>query len=118
MATDQVWNDYIAMSVPSSIFIIVSLKCQKNNRKAKKWRNKPFPLYEELYILVHGVVATGASAFHPGRSPSPSGDTDQSSDDESDPVSSLSTTSVQSILSDELTQEISNSSQVCTLFQD
>jgi len=106
------------MSVPSSIFIIMSLKCQKNNRKTKKWRNKPFPLYDELYILAHGVVATGAGAFHPGGSPSPSGDTDQSSDDESNPVSSLSTTSVQSILSDELMQEISNSSQVCTLFRD
>jgi hypothetical protein len=38
---------------------------------------KPFPLYEDIYDLVHGVIATGAGAFHAGgtlKTPAPISD--------------------------------------------
>ncbi|KLO05895.1 hypothetical protein SCHPADRAFT_838762 [Schizopora paradoxa] len=36
-------------------------------RKAKPWRKKTFPLYDDLASLVDGIVATGEGAFRPGR---------------------------------------------------
>lgn len=34
--------------------------------KAKKWRTSRFPLYDEIAVLVDGIVATGEGAFHAG----------------------------------------------------
>ena len=36
-----------------------------------KWRKTDFPLYETMYELVVGTVATGEGAFRPGRDFSP-----------------------------------------------
>jgi hypothetical protein len=36
------------------------------NTKASHWHKIPFPLYDDIHFLVHGVVATGAGAFHVG----------------------------------------------------
>lgn len=33
----------------------------------KPWRKKAFPLHDDLAILIDGTVATGESAFRPGR---------------------------------------------------
>lgn len=32
------------------------------------WRKKPFPHYDDLALLVDGIIATGEGAFRPGRS--------------------------------------------------
>jgi hypothetical protein len=52
----------------SSIDIYSELQAHPN---AERWRTALFPLYDNIFYLVNGVVATGASAFHPGRSISP-----------------------------------------------
>src|ERR1700761_2208858 len=36
----------------------------------KKWRSKPFPVYDDIQFLVEGTIATGAGAFHAGVLPS------------------------------------------------
>ncbi|KAF8344682.1 hypothetical protein F5887DRAFT_824285, partial [Amanita rubescens] len=54
IATDAVWSAYLA-----------------THKKATRWRSTPFPLYDEVMYLVHGIVATGAGAFHPGLTPEP-----------------------------------------------
>ena len=41
------------------------------NPKASRWRKTPFPLYDDMHFLVHGIVATGAEAFHAGSQPQP-----------------------------------------------
>lgn len=33
----------------------------------KPWRKRSFPLYDDLALLVDGIVATGDNAFRPGR---------------------------------------------------
>ncbi|KAJ7703618.1 hypothetical protein B0H17DRAFT_1127233 [Mycena rosella] len=48
-ASDDVWEVYI-----------------ESHNKARKWRNTPFPLYDEILYLVDGIIATGAGAFHAG----------------------------------------------------
>ncbi|KAF7358753.1 MYB transcription factor 08 [Mycena sanguinolenta] len=50
-ASDEIWDAYIAA-----------------HEKAAYWRKHPYPLYDEMLILVEGVVATGASVFHAGSS--------------------------------------------------
>lgn len=37
--------------------------------KSACWRTTSFPLYDKMYYLVNGIVATGADVFHPGWSP-------------------------------------------------
>src|ERR1700743_790714 len=32
----------------------------------KKWRSKPFPIYDDMVFLVEGTIATGVGAFHAG----------------------------------------------------
>ncbi|KAF8171127.1 Myb/SANT-like DNA-binding domain-containing protein [Pholiota molesta] len=54
VATDTVWENYI-----------------KAHPRAARWRTTAFPLYDDMHYLVHGVVATGDDAFHPGQSPPP-----------------------------------------------
>ena len=41
------------------------------HKKATCWKSTPFPLYDEVLYLVHGIFATGAGAFHPGLTPEP-----------------------------------------------
>ncbi|KAF9787271.1 hypothetical protein BJ322DRAFT_712789 [Thelephora terrestris] len=43
----------------------------KENPHAKKWRTTPFPIYDEMFSLVDGIVATGAGAFLAGTPPPP-----------------------------------------------
>ncbi|TDL14017.1 hypothetical protein BD410DRAFT_693273, partial [Rickenella mellea] len=40
----------------------------KSNANVKPYRKKGFPLFDELQMLINGTVATGKSAFRPGRS--------------------------------------------------
>ncbi|KAJ6527228.1 hypothetical protein DFH09DRAFT_1328195 [Mycena vulgaris] len=47
-ATESVWDPYLT-----------------RDPNAARWRNTPFPLYDEILYLVDGIVATGAGAFHP-----------------------------------------------------
>jgi len=49
VASDDVWDAYLT-----------------RHPGAKKWRKKPFPLYDDILFLVDGKVATGAGAFHAG----------------------------------------------------
>ncbi|KAF8222659.1 hypothetical protein L208DRAFT_1160142, partial [Tricholoma matsutake] len=46
-ASDEVWATYLKM-----------------NPKASRWCKTPFLLYDDIHFLVHGVIATGAGAFH------------------------------------------------------
>ncbi|KAF8229798.1 hypothetical protein L208DRAFT_1177188, partial [Tricholoma matsutake] len=46
-ASDEVWAMYLKM-----------------NPKASCWHKTPFPLHDDIHFLVHGVIATGAGAFH------------------------------------------------------
>ncbi|KAJ7735178.1 hypothetical protein B0H16DRAFT_1731442 [Mycena metata] len=54
-ASDDVWAAYL-----------------EKHENAKKWRKKPFPLYDDIMFLVDDKVATGAGAFHAGASQTPS----------------------------------------------
>ena len=90
-----------------------------------RWKNTSFPLYDEMQYLVHGIVAMGAGAFHPGRTPSPTPsdslktvDLDQSMSTQPDRTSSLCTVDLQaSLLSDKLTKETEGSIQVIFLLR-
>ncbi|KIL59134.1 hypothetical protein M378DRAFT_56114, partial [Amanita muscaria Koide BX008] len=42
-ATEAVWEAYLAVT---------------------RWRKTSFPLYDEMYFLVDGIIATGAGGFH------------------------------------------------------
>ncbi|KAF8151407.1 Myb/SANT-like DNA-binding domain-containing protein [Crassisporium funariophilum] len=53
-ATSDVWDKYLAA-----------------HPTAEQWRSTPFPLYNDIHILVNGIVAMGDGAFLPGRSLSP-----------------------------------------------
>ncbi|KIL55164.1 hypothetical protein M378DRAFT_42800, partial [Amanita muscaria Koide BX008] len=46
-ATEAVWEAYLAA-----------------HPKAARWRKTSFPLYDKMYFLVDGIIATGAGAFH------------------------------------------------------
>ncbi|KAH8096836.1 hypothetical protein BXZ70DRAFT_1078595 [Cristinia sonorae] len=48
-ASEHVWDAYIA-----------------RNSKAKKWKNRSFPLYDKCQEIWDGAIATGAGAFHVG----------------------------------------------------
>ncbi|KAJ7851311.1 hypothetical protein B0H14DRAFT_2350369, partial [Mycena olivaceomarginata] len=52
-ASDEVWELYLA-----------------THENARKWRKTRFPLYDDILIIVDGIVATGAGAFHAGVSQS------------------------------------------------
>ncbi|KAJ7751617.1 hypothetical protein B0H16DRAFT_1419396 [Mycena metata] len=52
VVSDDVWNAYLEI-----------------NAKIHPWRNKGFPLYDEMCQLVDGAVATGEGAFIPGQAP-------------------------------------------------
>ena len=125
-ASLDVWEKYIAVHSISYIEIIIYhhrtdpylLKAHPN---AARWRMTSFPLYDDIHFLVNGIVATGAGAFHPGRSISPSAT--QSSGGDSVPTESpsMSTTfegseetksssSSSGILHDSLAEDIMDSS--------
>ncbi|KAF7358417.1 Myb-like domain-containing protein [Mycena venus] len=48
-ASDDVWAAYLAA-----------------RPKAEHWRKTPLPAYDDMLILVDGIVATGVGAFHAG----------------------------------------------------
>lgn len=52
-APSDVWDEYL-----------------KTHPKAKPWRKKTYPLFEDMAELVDGVIATGKAAFNPYRSSS------------------------------------------------
>jgi len=97
VATDEVWDVYI-----------------QAHRKAAHWRNTPFPLYDEMSYLVDGVVATGAGAFHAGETPQSSPtpqayqetEPDDSTQESAPGPSSIPSTSVGSLLDDDVAKEI------------
>ncbi|KAG5652135.1 hypothetical protein H0H81_006172 [Sphagnurus paluster] len=103
-ASPDVWEKYIAAH-PS----------------ANRWRTTTFPLFDDIHFLVNGIVATGAGAFHPGRSISPTATESSSSDSvhaESLDVSATSqgseetqsSSSSTGILHDSLSEDIMDSS--------
>ncbi|KAF8151548.1 hypothetical protein B0H34DRAFT_755712, partial [Crassisporium funariophilum] len=94
-ATDDVWAKYIAA-----------------HPNAERWRSAPFPLYDEIHILVNGIVATGEGAFVPGRSLSPTETTASTGSSEAgDSLTTSVTSSSPSILHDTLATDIMGTSR-------
>ncbi|KAF8871548.1 Myb/SANT-like DNA-binding domain-containing protein [Infundibulicybe gibba] len=58
------WNDTLCIVTASDEVWDAVLK---SNPNLKKWRKKPFPLYDDMHDLVVGTVATGDGVFRPGR---------------------------------------------------
>ncbi|KAG1864778.1 hypothetical protein DFJ58DRAFT_714945 [Suillus subalutaceus] len=54
IASDKVWDDYL-----------------EAHPEAKVWRSTPFPLYDDIIVLVDGCHATGEGALHIGYEMSP-----------------------------------------------
>ncbi|THU75440.1 hypothetical protein K435DRAFT_627763, partial [Dendrothele bispora CBS 962.96] len=46
-ATDEIWDAYL-----------------EKHPNDKRWRTESFPLYNEIFNLVDGLIATGKGAFH------------------------------------------------------
>jgi hypothetical protein len=49
------------------LFYICSYILFQEYPSTKKWRPKPFPLFDNFLFLVSGIVVTGAGAFHAGQ---------------------------------------------------
>jgi hypothetical protein len=69
-ATADVWEKYLAVGLCymciSEHFLMPAYCVTKAHPKAKPWRKKAFPLYDDMLELVEGIVATGETAFRPG----------------------------------------------------
>ncbi len=65
-APDDVWD--IAIKVCLQFFRILNAQsCQALGPKAERWRNRPFPLYDDILTIVDGIIATGENSFRAGR---------------------------------------------------
>jgi hypothetical protein len=67
-ASDEVWELYLAVRLLFYFYLLSDTF--QTHENARKWRKTRFPLYDDILIIVDGIVATGAGAFHAGISQS------------------------------------------------
>ncbi|KAJ7346273.1 hypothetical protein DFH08DRAFT_961714 [Mycena albidolilacea] len=69
VVSDDVWDAYLLVRNPFILFNCTKSQSTQINPKIRPWRNKGFPLYQEMADLVDGGVATGERVFLPGQGP-------------------------------------------------
>jgi hypothetical protein len=84
-ATADVWERYLEVSPSYVSELNVTLFCVQKHPKAKPWRKKSFPLYDEISELIEGTRANGSSTFRPS-SHTPASKTLAISDTNIDPI--------------------------------
>jgi hypothetical protein len=65
-APDEVWAIALKVYVPFLTSLIAQCH-QAIGPKAEKWRTKSFPLYDNILMIVDGIIATGENTFRAGR---------------------------------------------------
>ena len=71
-ANKNVWDEYIKVCLTRIYAGLLTCPFLQSHPRAAPFRNKGFPLFDEIGNLIDGTRATGEFAFRAGQSPGPS----------------------------------------------
>lgn len=77
-APDEVWESYLEVCY-SQLYSVPLTMVVQSHPKAAKYRRKTLPLYEKLFELFEGTIATGEYAFGPDGFPASNAEYDSDS---------------------------------------